>query len=265
MRGKLHAMIETLKFDNRWQLLAEELFNGKSLRVYRLHGVDAIADHRTGDHLGGIRAVLASSEYRCLLQQIPLDTVHTVMDLGAHVGGFTLLLKTLQAPLERVICVEPNPVSRIKLQFNLAHNGVSAEVFAGAVANEAGVAKLHFGKCSTGFTLLPGQPNLDEGSVEVETVTFDMLLDRFSPGNIIDICKMDVEGAEFEILLGEHAETLSRCRYLICEIHAVPQYSRSALIDSLAQRKFTLIPARASARDETVLFRNECAGAPLQD
>jgi hypothetical protein len=65
MLGKLHAMIETLKFDNRWQLLVEELFKGKSSRVYCLHGVEAIADHRTGDDVGGIHGVLASNEYQC--------------------------------------------------------------------------------------------------------------------------------------------------------------------------------------------------------
>ena len=136
--AKLNGLVETWKFDNRWQLLVDELLAGRTLKVYRLNGIDAVADHRTGDHLGGIRGVLASDEYRRLLKEIPLDTVRTIIDLGAHVGGFVLLLKSLRAPLQRVLCVEPNSVSRVKLQFNLQHNGIAADIFAGAVSDRCG-------------------------------------------------------------------------------------------------------------------------------
>jgi FkbM family methyltransferase len=255
--GKLNGVVETWRFDNRWQLLVEELIAGKTLRVYRLNGIDVLADHRTGDHQGGVRGVLASNEYRQLLDKIPLDSVHTVVDLGAHVGGFMLLLKTLNAPLERVLCVEPNPISRVKLLFNLQHNRIAAEIFAGAISDNRGTAKLHVGSASTGFSLLPNHPNLDGGAMEVETMTLDMLVDHYLPEATIDICKMDVEGAEFEILLGEHAQTLAKCRFLICEIHSVSGYGRSALIDAICRKGFVLVPVAKRATTDTVLFRHE--------
>ena len=253
----INSLSEILKFDNRWQLLIDELIAGRTLRIYRMKGVDAIADHRTGDHLGGLRGVLASSEYRALLAEIPLDTVKNVVDLGAHIGSFTLLLKVLGAPLERVVCVEPSPRSRVKLQFNLQHNQVPADIFAGAMSNNPGVAKLYVGKLSTGNSLLPGTENLDDGSIEVETITLDLLVDRYFPRTNIDICKMDIEGVEFEILLGEHAKSLSGCRYLICEIHPDSQHTQSDLVEALRKKGFVLIPDRRNAHSETVLFRNE--------
>jgi FkbM family methyltransferase len=254
----IDAFAEIFKFDNRWQLLIDEFIAGRALKIYRINGVDALADHRTGDHLGGLRGVLASSEYRSLLAEIPLDTVKTVVDLGANVGGFTLLLKVLGAPLERVVCVEPGPASRVKLQFNLQHNEVPAEIFAGAASNHPGVAKLYVGMLSTGSSLLPNHGGLGDGSIEVETITLDLLVERYFPRTIIDICKMDIEGAEFEILLGENSKTLAGCRYLICEIHPTPQHSQSDLVDALRKRGFVLIPCKkGNAHNETVLFRNE--------
>ena len=257
IRGKVNGLIETWKFDNRWQLLADELLAGRALKIYRLKGIDVIADHRTGDHLGGVRGVLASDEYRGLLREIPVETVRTVMDLGAHVGGFVLLLKSLGAALERVLCVEPNPVSRIKLQFNLQYNGIVADIFAGAISDSCGTADLYFGKMSTGFSLLAGHPNLEERRMEVETLTLDILTDRYFPGMTIDICKMDVEGAEFEILLGRHAETLANCRFLICEIHSVSGYKTSDLIEAIGQRGFLPVPVRGTFANETLLFRHD--------
>ena len=255
--GKLNGLAETWRFDNRWQLLLDELIAGKTLRVYHLNGIDVLADHRTGDHQGGVRSVLASDEYQRLLDQIPLGSIHSVVDLGAHVGGFILLLKALSAPLDHVLCVEPNPISRVKLMFNLQHNRIAAEIFAGAVSDGCGTGKLHVGIASTGFSLLADHPNLDGGLMEVETTTLDTLIHRYFPHAIVDVCKMDVEGAEYEILLGEHAKTISRCRFLICEIHSVSGYTTQDLIEAIRQKGFVLIPVPKKASNETVLFQNE--------
>ncbi len=262
--NKIGIIAQTLRFDNRWQLLIDGLVGSRTLTVYRINGIEAVADHRTGDHLGGLRGVLASSEYRSLLSQLSLDNIRSVIDLGAHVGSFPLLLKVLGAPVERVLCVEPNPGSRIKLQFNLQHNRVSADIFAGAISDGGGPAKLYVGKLSTGFSLLPDHPNLGDGLIEVEVATLDMLVDRYFPESTVDICKMDVEGAEFEILLGEHAQSLARCRFLICEIHSVSGYTRSDLIEAIRRKGFVPVPAKGRTDNDTVLFRNEKAGLSVR-
>ena len=41
LRNKAAAIGETMKFDNRWQLLVEELTSGRTLRVYRLGAIEA--------------------------------------------------------------------------------------------------------------------------------------------------------------------------------------------------------------------------------
>ena len=50
-------------------------------------------------------------------------------------------------------------------------------------------------------------------------VTFDDLADKYFPDETIDICKIDVEGAEFEVFLQPDHKSLVRCRYIIMEIH----------------------------------------------
>jgi len=255
------AFAETWKFDNRWQLFVEELVGGRTLRVYRLRGVEVVADHRTGDHLGGVRGVLANHEYRALLDQIPVRTIRTVVDVGAHVGGFVLLLRMLGAPLARVLCVEPNPMSRMKLDFNLQHNGISADVLAAAVSDDCGKAVLHYGLYSTGSSLLADQPNRGLGTIEVVTTTLDVIFERYFANTDIDICKMDVEGAEFQILLGDHANMLTKCKYLLCEIHKVASHSRQDLIHAMKMRGFVLVLPIRKAPNDAVLFRNQTPDA----
>jgi FkbM family methyltransferase len=259
VRSRLNALAEIATFDNRWQLLAESLVGTKALRVYRLGGVEAVADHRAGDHLGGIRAVLGSDEYRALMNQIPVESVRSVLDLGAHIGSFVLLLKTLGAPLDRVLCVEPDPRSRQSLGYNLEHNGIAADIFEGAVSDNPGTVALHKGLLSTGSSLRSDCPNLGSDTIAVRAATFDTLTNQYFPQAVIDLCKMDVEGAEFDILLGQHAVTLDRCRYLLCEVHN-QLGSQASLTAGLWRRGFALLPANGTRHPETILFRNEKFG-----
>ena len=261
VRDVVKTLGEILAFDNRWPLLADSLIGPKGLRIYRLDGIEAVADHKTGDHLGGIRTVFATNEYRRLLRQIPVQDIRTVLDLGAHIGTFILLARTLGAPLNHPVCVEPDSRSREKLRFNLQHNGITAEIFAGAVSDNAGTVHLHKGLTSTGSSLLSDFPNLCGETIEVEAVTLDKLVDRYFQEQTVDLCKVDIEGAEFDVVLGEHSRALDRCRYLICEIHPTPPHKSVQLVESLRRRGFAMHPVTsgryADTASFTALFRNE--------
>jgi len=256
LRNKLAAICETMKFDNRWQLLVEELTSRRSLRVYRLGSIEAVADHATGDHLGGIRGALAGDEYRSLLKGVGLGTVRHVLDLGAHVGAFPLLLKLLGAPLEKVICVEPNPRSLAKLKFNLGHNRIPATVVHAAVSDRIGEATLHAGTTSTGFSLLADHPNRVPDSFTVATTTLPALLAEHFPAGAVDLCKMDIEGAEFAIMQSVPPEVMQQCRRVICEVHPTPERTIQVFGDLMRRAGFTPAPAPPGGFSHTSLFVN---------
>ena len=262
LRNKAAAIGETMKFDNRWQLLVEELTSGRTLRVYRLGAIEAVADHATGDHLGGIRGALASDEYRGLLKGVDLSKVRNVLDLGAHVGAFPLLLKHLGAPLEKVICVEPNPRSLSKLRFNLEHNRIPAQVVNAAVSDTIGEATLHAGTTSTGFSLLADHPNRVQDSFTVATTTIDALIAEHFPSGTVDICKMDIEGAEFGVVQNVAPSVLRKCTGVICEVHPTPQRSLKDFRDMMQRAGFTPAPDQPADFAHTSLFVNTAAEKP---
>jgi FkbM family methyltransferase len=262
LRHKAAAVGETMRFDNRWQLLVEEFTSGRTLRVYRLGCIEAVADHATGDHLGGIRGALASDEYRCLLKTVDLPMVRNVLDLGAHVGAFPLLLKLLGAPLQNVVCVEPNPRSLSKLKFNLDHNRIPARVVSAALSDRVGQATLHASATSTGFSLLADHPNRLNDSFNVATTTLEALVAEYFPSGPLDLCKMDIEGAEFDALNALSPAVLQKCRQVICEVHPTPEKTIKVFKDLMLRAGFVPVPNQTSDFSHTVLFVNQTAGKP---
>ena len=119
---KFHALREVWAFDNRWELIFSQLVFGKRMATYRYRGAEILLDHRTGDHCGGARSVFATAEYTQFFSRLHFAGPLNVLDLGAHVGSFPILLKVLGLQIGRLVCVEPNAATLPKLQFNLRRN-----------------------------------------------------------------------------------------------------------------------------------------------
>jgi FkbM family methyltransferase len=124
----------------------------------------------------------------------------TVVDAGAHVGYYTLLAARLVGPKGRVYAFEPHPKNYALLKENLAFNGVTqVSAHEKAVSNRASRKELFLGGDSLTHSLY--QDAEAQASVSVETVALDdfFLLEGWPP---VDLIKIDVEGAEKEVLDG---------------------------------------------------------------
>jgi len=119
----------------------------------------------------------------------------TVLDVGAHIGYYTLLFSRLAGPHGRVVAFEPSPRNLPVLRWHVARNRcANVRVEAAAVAAETGTARF---TADTGS----GTGRLAEsGTVEVRTIRLDDFLDAGGP--MPDVLKIDVEGAELAVLRG---------------------------------------------------------------
>ena len=134
-----------------------------------------------------------------------------VMDVGAHVGFFTLRAAKMVGEEGLVVAVEPEPHNFSLLVKNIRLNGLGNVVAVRcALSDREGIAELHIcGSYSVCHTMRPELFDHDYvGTLEVPTTTMDSLvrglgLDR------LDFIKMDVEGAELLVLRGG-LETLRR-------------------------------------------------------
>jgi FkbM family methyltransferase len=131
-----------------------------------------------------------------------------VYDLGAHVGFFTLLFSRLAGPGGRVVAFEPAPRNLRYLRDHLRQNRIgNVTVVEAAVSNSAG--EIHFDPEPANPKGFQGHV-AEEGALTVRSVRLDDLVRQ---GTIPppDYIKIDVEGAEAEVLRGA-AELLRESR-----------------------------------------------------
>ena len=259
-KTKLAGLRAIRKFDNWVQVAVNRtFFPDTGCIVYRQGDIEVIVDHLGGD-ANGVRECLTSSMYRGLVASIIEKdrNVRSILDIGANGGGFSLLTYLMKIPLSRVVCVEMNPRVFGRLAFNLYQNlhGVSIILIRGAIAASAGSIDVSLGRGSTGDSL--NGAHLAPGNGDrIELLSLDDIVNRaFSDNSIIDLCKIDVEGAEYEVFLGTECTLVRRFRYLIMEIHELPGQSREGLIMRLHELGFDDISPKARSEKTVFLFQN---------
>lgn len=142
-----------------------------------------------------------------------------VWDVGANVGLFTFMSAGISGRNGRVLAVDPDVW--------LAHNirraaywnprAARVDVIAVAVADFCGLTEFNIAKANraVNFLTIAGGSSMTGGIREthhVPTVTLDSLLVHFPPPNVL---KIDVEGAEVEVLRGATKVLGHRPRILI--------------------------------------------------
>lgn len=125
-----------------------------------------------------------------------------VVDVGAHVGYYTLLAAKRAGPAGKVFAFEPDPANYSLLEKNISlndyHNVVAMNE---AVSNHEGIStlfrtSLDNGRHSTYNHGLPGNEN-----IETKSTTMDAFLGQQGWPRV-DLVKIDVEGAERDVLEG---------------------------------------------------------------
>lgn len=137
----------------------------------------------------------------------------TVVDVGANIGMFSIWQARRGA---RVIAYEPHPRAFANLLTNLEANGVGSRVTCvnAAVSRSRGDGWLSTAAGSTSAHLT-GERSGD-GFV-VPMMTLDESLATHDLASV-DLLKIDVEGAELDVIAGARA-TLERTRAVIIEVH----------------------------------------------
>jgi FkbM family methyltransferase len=123
-----------------------------------------------------------------------------VVDIGAHVGWYTLIACKAVGPNGKVYAFEPDPKNFSFLKKNIALNGCTNVVAEQkAVSDQGGTLELFLHKDHSGWNKIRYLGDTTS-SVSVEAVSFD---DYFKDrAESIDFVKIDVEGAEGLILKG---------------------------------------------------------------
>lgn len=202
----------TVHYRNRLRLSSDkgkrgviELRSGPSLN-FRYHTSD----------LATIRSVFVDDSYFPAGISIPEDA--TVLDVGGHIGSFTVLAGT-RARRGRVYSFEPEPENFALLRENAQRNGLDpSRCYNCAVAGKEEEREFF----AAANPVRTGSHSLFETgsgkSVKVRCTTLPGLLKREGLDRI-DLLKLDCEGAEWEIFTSLSDDELSRIRQIVMEVH----------------------------------------------
>jgi FkbM family methyltransferase len=166
----------------------------------------------------GYRWISGSSTHGCWIGSYEADKVNlfahhidggeTVYDIGAHVGYYTLVAARLVGPRGHVVAFEPLPANLSILKEHLHLNRISNVTIVGAAVGRT------TGRATFAEHLHSTQGHLSNvGNVDVPVWSLDdYLRDSILEGP--SVMKIDVEGAELEVLKGA-THLLARCRPVI--------------------------------------------------
>lgn len=142
-----------------------------------------------------------------------LDSGDTFIDVGAHIGWFTIVAARSVGASGQVIACEPYPSNAAMLKGNLARNGCSnVRVVEAALGSQQGTIAVATAGDSGAVTALDWAR---DGRAEVPMMTLDDIAADLAAVTLI---KVDVEGWEAQVLRGG-AKTLSQTEYVLIEIN----------------------------------------------
>lgn len=162
----------------------------------------------------GLEEILLEGEYDFIDGLLKDRKEGTVVDLGANVGLFSLFCSTLNPNLD-VHSVEADPDTFDVLKANRDASGSPRwSVSHCAVAGKDGVLRFrHEGVSTAGRLAAPGEEGRD-----VPAVRWPTLLSRINPKGRIVLLKVDIEGAEGDVLCGP-ADDFAQVDFLVAEVH----------------------------------------------
>ena len=187
-----------------------------------------------------------------------------VIDLGANIGYFTLILAKLVGPTGKVFAFEPDPRNLALLKKNVEYNNYKNVIIVPkAVSNVNDKCTLYIGQKTFGQNKIYKPKNTKIQKfipIDSETVRLD---DFFRTNGLLDkisFIKMDVEGAEFLALSGMK-EILKLNKNIKIFTEAEISYLEDAgssydqFIDLLTENDFTF--SLADNRSETLTKVNK--------
>lgn len=163
----------------------------------------------------------------------------TVYDVGANVGFLSMIAARLVGPQGCVVCFEPVPATACQILYNAALNGFThLFVREEALGREDGQARFLVSAAPTlSRCAAVGHPGQEVGELTVrvrrlDTVTADTGLPK------PDLIKIDVEGAEVDVLAGaSHTLATAPRPLLLIELHG----TNEAVARTLAELHYSVL------------------------
>jgi FkbM family methyltransferase len=189
-----------------------------------------------GADIMALKEVMVDAEYECVLPRLGHTESPVVLDIGAHIGLFSLwLLK--QCPRARIRSVEADPRT-----YGVLSQNVNRRRAAGALWETCNAAA--WGEQGGELRFSVQGPSMshkvsDQGEVVVQALSLRSLLDEaVGADGTVDLMKVDIEGSEEAFLCADEG-LLRRVRSIVIELH--PQLCDAMRVERLLRRSYASV------------------------
>lgn len=189
------------------------------------------------------RQIFMDMEYALPIPFIP----KIIIDAGANIGLFTIFMNQ-KYPNAKYICLEPEPNNFKQLNFNLKRIK-NIEILQKALWNHNNGVNIETSSEHGEW----GATTKDTGNNigEIPSITIDKILNEFEI-DIIDILKIDIEGAEKQ-LFEKDAKWLKKVKLLIIELH---DYTYPYSSNNFFKNIYNMSPFDFYFKGENLIFIN---------
>ena len=236
------AIVALSVLANPWMLLLDK-FGLVARPTYKTKtGVVFETRGKTTD-INDAVVVLSGNEYPQELLGLSGTTRPVVIDCGGHIGTFSLYVKNLY-PQANIVIFEPVEANRVLLKKNIAANSALSEnitILPIGLYSESGQFYVDLsGKQFDAVSLQREKPAHSE-YISTEAITFNQLVEQ-QRLNVVDLMKLDVEGAEYPILRESVGDISKVVKRLIMEYHpAGDKARRDEIVNNLTSHNWELV------------------------
>lgn len=214
---------------SRYLSLLPSFLQATGSETVRLAGLDLLIPGPASVRL----SVVGGNARICALLDTVLRPGSTVVDVGANIGVIAAYAAKRVGPAGRIIAIEPAADNRRVLAANLQRNNLSnVTVIEGACGRRRESRQFYLrGDVSAVNSLFRDSCYAEvTATTDVTVVPVDDLIEG---GTGADLVKIDVEGAELDVLAGMPRLLAHPCIHLVVEWHPVLQEAAGYTVDAL--------------------------------
>lgn len=180
-----------------------------------------------------VKEVFHNNDYK--LSNNDFDSVDTVIDVGGHIGTFSMLSAQKN---KKVIAFEPSHNYDIFCQ-NIALNRIPNVTIhkLGVVRGDIKESIMHIGRTPARNSLITSEFNGDKSSLKIKCININDVMGLSDSNKIL--LKIDIEGDEENIINAITEENLSKIKIIVAELHFFKEYKWNEVNYVNLQKKLT--------------------------
>lgn len=223
----LRRITNRLQTYRRWLAFRSQLINWREvISEERRHHLGVTLRHVSGatirggtndDTIGIYREIFVEKCYTPSWFYSP-QPAQVVLDVGANIGIFSLFLH-IAAPGIRVLAFEPHPATYQRLVDNLTTNNALDSITPHQIAVSSGPGEVRFAAPSSDAAGQSGHYSALESNTGFAVPCIGLSDAVTMAGGLIDLLKVDTEGAEAEIITTAPEAIWTKIARVVVEYH----------------------------------------------